>query len=264
MNPLNITPSTVLIFWLILARVGGMVMTIPIIGSREVPVQVKIYFSLFLTLIIFPSIIQTQAIPFPKGKEWIIFSLATSKELLLGIILGYITKLLFIGIELAGQIIGFQMGFGIVNVIDPQSETQVNIIGNFKSTLAIIIFLTLNAHYGFLKGIVDSFSQVPLLSFSINPPLIQKITSLVGNIFIISLKIGAPVIVTLLVTQVVMGIISRLVPQMNIFMVSLPLKIGVGLIVISVSLPYFLYFLKGLFFNVYQDIMIILQTAGVR
>ena len=248
-------------FLLIFFRVSAILLSIPIFGSRLIPFLVKAALCLFITWLVFLN----YCIPKVTFSDNLLILVPSFIiEIVIGALIGFIIRMIIGGVEIAGEIVGFQMGFGIVNVIDPQSETQVNIIGNFKSTLAIIIFLTLNAHYGFLKGIVDSFSQVPLLSFSINPPLIQKITSLVGNIFIISLKIGAPVIVTLLVTQVVMGIISRLVPQMNIFMVSLPLKIGVGLIVISVSLPYFLYFLKGLFFNVYQDIMIILQTAGFR
>jgi len=232
-------------------------MTLPVLGSPSIHRQVKIGLSLFLSLIIFPLVAGTQIISFPV--EWMSYTLALARELLLGIILGYSVKLLFVGIQLAGQIIGFQMGFTMANIIDPQSGIQTPLISSFKNILAILIFLSLDAHYGILKGLIESFSVVPLTGFSLQPLLVQKVVNLVGDIFVISLKIGAPIIVTLLITQVALGIVVRMVPQINIFMLSFPLKIGIGLIMIGLCLPYFLYFLRGLFFNIYEELFLILQ-----
>lgn len=249
-------------FWLIFARIGGMVLTVPILGSRNIPSPVKIGLSLFLTGLILP-LIQSSRVP-GASLEWISYSLVLGKQLLLGVVIGYSIRLLFTGIEMAGQIIGFQMGFGFAMVIDPQSQAQISLISQFKNILAVLIFLSLNAHHEFLRGLVDSFSAVPLIDFSPHPSLFLKIASSVGNIFVISLKIGAPVIVVLFIAQVAIGIVARIVPQMNIFMVSLPLKIGIGLVMIGLSLPYFLYFSRGLFGNLYRSIIIILQATGVR
>jgi len=261
MNPLITVPEEILLFWLIFARIGGMILTVPILGSPNIPSPVKIGFSLFLTILILPLIPSSRVSG--ASLEWISYSLDLGKQLLLGVVIGYSIRLLFTGIEMAGQIIGFQMGFGFARVIDPESSAQVSVIAQFKNILAILIFLSLNAHHQFLRGLVDSFSVVPLIDFSPHPSLFLKIASSVGNIFVISLKIGAPVIVTLFITQVAIGIVARLVPQMNILMVSLPLKIGIGLVMMSFSLPYFLYFSRVLFGDLYRGIIIILQATGV-
>lgn len=254
--------TTILLFWLILTRITGMVMTFPILESRSIPGQVKIGFSIFLSLIVFPLVANTQMVSFPI--EWMSYLLAIGGELILGITLGYSVKLLFIGIQLAGQIIGMQMGLSMARVIDPQSGVQVTLVSNFKNLLAILIFLSLDAHYGFLKGLVDSFSLVPLTGFSLQPVTVQRVVGLVGDIFLISLKVGAPIIGTLLLTQIALGVLMRLVPQINIFMLAFPLKIGIGLIMLGLCLPYFLYFLRGLFFNIYQELIFTLQTMGAR
>lgn len=252
--------TAILLFWLILTRITGMVMTFPILESSSIPGQVKIGFSIFLSLIVFPLVINTQIVPFPI--EWMPYLLAMGGELILGIVLGYSVKLLFVGIQLAGQIIGMQMGLSMARVIDPQSGVQITLVSNFNNLLAILIFLSLDAHYGFLRGLVDSFSVLPLTEFSLQPIAVQRVVGLVGDIFLISLKIGAPIIGTLLLTQIALGVLVRLVPQINIFMLSFPLKIGIGLIMLSLCLPYFLYFLRGLFFNIYQGLILTLQTMG--
>lgn len=254
--------TTILLFWLILTRITAMVMTFPILESGSIPGQVKIGFSIFLSLIVFPLVGNTQMVSFPI--EWMSYLVAIGGELVLGIILGYSVKLLFIGIQLAGQIIGMQMGLSMARVIDPQSGVQVTLVSNFKNLLAILIFLSLDAHYGFLKGLVDSFWLVPLTGFSLQPVTVQRVVGLVGDIFLISLKVGAPIIGTLLLTQITLGILMRLVPQINIFMLAFPLKIGIGLIMLGLCLPYFLYFSRGLFLNIYQELVFTLQTMGTR
>jgi len=252
------SPEEIKIFVLVLTRVTGAVMTIPVLGSNLVPRQVKAAISLLLALLLFPVVARTQVVSL--SMEWIGWTVEIVRELTVGIVLGYSVRFLFIGIELAGQIIGFQMGFNIANVMGAQSQDQLPIISEFKNLMAVMIFLSLNAHHYLLKGMADSFTLVPLASFSPQLPLVRRLILLTGNIFILSLKIGAPIIVVLLLTEIALGIIARLVPQMNVFIVALPLRIGVGLLMIAFSLPFFLYLTKGLFFNLYREILILLYT----
>ncbi|RLE08039.1 flagellar biosynthetic protein FliR [Candidatus Aerophobetes bacterium] len=253
-----LSPEKIKVFVLVLARVSGAVMTIPVLGSNLVPRQVKAAISLFLTLLLFPVVARTQVVSL--SMEWIGWAVEIARELTVGVVLGYSVRFLFTGIELAGQIIGFQMGLSIANVMGAQSQDQLPIISEFKNLMAVMIFLSLNAHHYFLKGMADSFTLVPLASFSPQLPLIRRLILLTGNIFILSLKIGAPIIVVLLLTEIALGIIARLVPQMNVFIVALPLRIGVGLLMIAFSLPFFLYLAKGLFFNLYREILILLYA----
>jgi len=254
----TISVEKVEIFILILARMSGTMMIVPLLGSNLVPRQIKAGISIVLTLILFPIVAKTQTVPLPM--EWIVWTIEIIREIILGLILGYSVKLIFVGVEFAGQIIGFQMGLGIANVFEAQSQNQVSIISEFKSVIALMIFLSLNAHHYFLKGLRDSFTLVPLTDFLPHLPLIKRLIILVGNIFVISLKIGAPIIVTLLLTEIALGIIARVVPQMNVFIVALPLRIGVGLLIMAFSLPFFLYISRGLFSNLYKDIIILLCT----
>jgi len=254
-----LSPEKIKVFVLVLARVSGAVMTIPVLGSNLVPRQVKAAISLFLTLLLLPVVAKTQVVSL--SMEWIGWAVEIARELTVGVVLGYSVRLLFTGIELAGQIIGFQMGLSIANVMGAQSQDQLpTIISEFKNLMAVMIFLSLNAHHYFLKGMADSFTLVPLASFSPQLPLLRRLILLTGNIFILSLRIGAPIIVVLLLTEIALGIIARLVPQMNVFIVALPLRIGVGLLMIAFSLPFFLYLVKGLFFNLYREILILLYT----
>jgi len=257
----NITSEKILVFWLVFARLSGLMMSVPILSSSSVPIQIKLAASLFFSLIIFPLInYNTQVLSL--STHWILYTLTIGKEIIIGLSLGYIINFLFVGIQLAGQIIDFQMGFGMARVIDPQSRVQTSLTSQFSNILAIMIFLGINAHYALLKAMVESFNLIPLYVSSLHPQFFHSIVTLAGNIFAISLKAGAPIIIVLLLVQISIGIMNRIIPQMNIFMVSLPLKIGIGLLMISLVMPYFLHFLVELFGNSYQNLLFILKIAG--
>jgi len=235
-------------------------MSAPLLSSPALPRQVKVAFALTLSFLIFPGLTISQKIN-PPGHA-INYLLYFIRETGLGLILGYTIRLLFVGVQLSGQIIGFQMGLGMAEFLDPQTAEETLVISQFKNILAMMIFISLNAHYLCLKALVDSFTLIPLGGFSLSHPLAKVVAGMVGNVFVISLKAGVPVILTLLLVEIVMGVINRVIPQMNIFMISLPLKIAVGLLVIGLSMPYFLYFLEGLFRQMYQNLILLLKIAG--
>jgi len=168
-------------------------------------------------------------------------------EVLIGIVIGFAGQILFAGVQLAGQLVGFQMGFAIVNVVDPVSSSQVSIIAQFQYLLALLIFLAVNAHHIFLYAIAESYQLIPPLSFHYSGPLMESILELSKDIFVVAIKTGAPVIAMLLFTSVGLGLIARTVPQMNVFIVGFPLKIAMGLIGIGLTLPYFVKILESVF-----------------
>jgi len=250
----------ILAFWLVVARIGGLIGSAPYLGSSLLPRQVKVALVLVLSFLIFPVINIPQT--FNLQTHFIYYVLYSVKEIGLGLILGYTMRVIFVGVQLSGQIIGFQMGLGMAEFLDPQTNWETPVISQFKNILAMMIFISLNAHYFCLKALMDSFVLIPLGGFSLSPPLVKEITRMVGDIFAISLRAGVPVILTLLLVQIVMGVINRVVPQINIFMISLPLKIGVGLVVIGLSMPYFLRFLENSFGNLYQSLILLMRIAG--
>jgi flagellar biosynthetic protein FliR len=142
---------------------------------------------------------------------------------------------------------GFQMGFAIANVMDPSSNLQIPLLSQFLNLFALIIFLGLNMHYYFLEALAEAFEVIPPFGASFHQWLFPFMMKLVEAMYIIAIKIGAPVTVAMLLTSVALGLIARTVPQMQIFIVAMPLKIILGLIFLGLSLPFCATFLQGAF-----------------
>lgn len=225
------------IFLLILLRVSALLMVAPIFGHRLFLARAKVGLAFMISLIVFPLVAE-QGLQVPES--FFPYAFMMVGEVIMGLILGFVVLLLFIGIQFAGQLAGLQMGFGIVNVIDPQSSEQVSIIGQFLNILAILFVLTIDGHHMILRGLVSSFEVVPLGGgIELKGVLLQKIVTLSSEVFIIALKISTPVLIALFMISVAMGILARTVPQMNVFIVGFPVQLGVGLAVLTASLPLF-------------------------
>jgi len=223
-------------FALILTRVSALFTVAPVFGNSNIPVQVKAGAIGLISLILALSM---PPMALPVSPDTLTLAGRVLTEFLVGVAISYSAYILFVGIQLAGQIIDIQMGFGLVNIIDPQSNTQVSIIGQFYYLMAILVFLAINGHHVLLRAMGDSFALIPPGSFSLarlnavsGPVMAEFFTRL----FIIALQVAGPAVVTLFLTTVAMGILSRTIPQMNIFIVGMPLNVLVGLIITYVSL----------------------------
>lgn len=220
-------------FLLILTRTGGLLATAPVFSSRLIPAQWKALFSVLLALVLLP-ILPGLAEPPPTIWHWM--SLAV-QEAVFGLTAGFITSLSLAAIQVAGQVLDVQIGFGMVNVLDPQLGTQVPLIGSFYQVLAMLMFLLTNGHHQLLRAVVASFQAVPLERFTLAPAVQPYVVQLFSQAFVLGLKLALPVLATLLLTDVGIGLMSRAVPQMNLFVVGLPAKIIVGLIALLLALP---------------------------
>ena len=252
----GIDQRAVEILILVFARISMIIAVIPVFGSANVPITVKVGLSAFLSIIVY-SFSEPSGIPevqFVTGLLGLIL-----KEGIIGLLFGFITGLLFYGIQFAGHFISFQMGFAMVQIIDPQSQDRVPIIGQFYFIMAILLFLIINGHHLILSGLVESFTIVPIGTGILSGELIALLTKLTGNVFVLALKIASPIMVTLFLTDVMMGIIARTVPQMNIFFVSLPLKIGMGMILVISTLSVFPLLIEKLVREVGQNLNIVLR-----
>lgn len=222
-------------------RVGGIMTVSPFFGHRNIPVMVKIGFIGLFTLVVVP-VIPSTGLDLDSG----LFSILgiASKELLAGLLIGFSAMTLFWAVQVAGQIIGFQIGFAVMEVIDPSTATGVSILGQFQYIIAILIFLAIDGHHLLINAVVQSFSIAPLGHIAFSGATSGIITRLCVNVFAIAIKIGAPVIVTLFLTDVALGILARTVPQMNVFIVGFPLKVGAGFLILAASFPFFNYVLS--------------------
>ena len=234
-NLLNYDASQLLAFILVLVRVSGIILTAPVFGSSSTPPQIKVVLSFMLALILYPFIPQITVFPDrPDHYILLIFS-----ELLIGAVLGIIGRFLFGAVEFAGTIIGFQMGLAMANVLDPQSQEQISLVGRFKSVTATLIFLVMDGHLIFIHAMVRSYSILPPGGADINQPLIDKLIELSASVFVIGLQIGAPLIVALFLANAVIGLLARSVPQIQVFIVGFPLTIMLGLLFMLFGMPFF-------------------------
>lgn len=246
-------------FFLIFFRVGSILMTMPIFKSKSIPVLIKAGLALATSMALFP-ILNIENFPAITGFTHL--AIGIFGEILLGLSIGLAVNFIFAGLQLAGQLAGYQMGMALARVMDPSTNRQMPLLGQFNELFALLIFITINAHHKIIRALADSYQLVPPFGFRISGSLIEQLVGIAGNMFVIAVKLGAPIIAVLLLTSIAFGLIARTVPQMNVFFVAMPLKIGVGLLFIGVCLPYFSSFLKIMFSKLGDTIMLLIRAAS--
>jgi len=259
MLSLNISLPQLQLFFLVFLRVGAVLMSIPVFDSKSIPLFFKIALAFTTSMALFPIL---ELEPLPLITNFFAMGVSVAGEILLGLVIGFSVKLIFAGIQLAGQLAGYQMGMALANVMDPSSSQQVPLLAQFNNLIALLIFITINAHYWFIRALAHSFQLVPPLNVNFSGSLMEHLIKMSGNMFVIGIQIGAPVIAALLITSVAFGLIARTVPQMNVFIVAMPLKIGVGLLFLGFSLPYFSAFLEKIFNGLGQNIFFMLKAMS--
>ena len=244
------------IFLLVLLRVSALLMVAPIFGHRTWLARAKVGLAFTVSIILFP-IVADQPLDVPAGV--LPYALMMIREVLMGVVMGFVVLLLFVGIQFAGQVSGLQMGFGIVNVIDPQSSNQLSIMGQFLNILAILLLLSLNGHHTILTALVTSFETIPLGGVVLKAGLMQKMIAITAEVFIIGVKIAAPIMTALFLVTAAMGVLARTVPQMNVFMVGFPVQISVGLGAFLVCMPLFAMLVERLIITMRRDMLVMVD-----
>lgn len=246
-------------FLLIFVRITGIFIMAPVFGSKNVNKYIKAGLALIITYILFPLTFNNAVI---IPEHFLPYLFIVLGELIVGLIIGFVSSLVFSAIQMSGQLLDMQIGFGVINIIDPQSGGQVPLIGNFKYILALIIFLATNGHHVLLSALFASFKLIPVTGVIVHTTLTEFIVNMVSGTFVIALKISMPILITIVITDIALGILARTMPQMNIFVVGVPGKILVGLFVLSLALPFYIIFLEMAFNGMYKDIFQLLSLFG--
>jgi flagellar biosynthetic protein FliR len=255
-------------FFLVVVRVGAIVMSMPVFSSNSIPILFKIGLAFAISMALFtildlePVAVSGHIFPFTIGVHIFPFTIGVIGEVMIGIIIGLSVRLIFAGIQLAGQLAGYQMGLAIANVMDPSSSEQFPILAQFNQLLAMLLVLATNAHHLFLRALAESYRLVPPFGFHFSNSVMQQVVDLGGNMFVIAIQVGAPVIAALLLSSVAFGLVARTVPQMNVFIVAMPLKIVVGLLFLGFGLPYFAAFVTALFRGFGKHIFMLLKAMS--
>lgn len=240
----------------ILLRISGFFISAPVFNSRNLPMQLKVAFTVFISLFVFLILYNKTIIP----EINLLFIFLLISEFLIGVIIGYVAQLFFSAIQLAGQSIDMQMGFGMVNIMDPQSGLQVPLMGTFYNLLAIFVFFLINGHHYMLEALFYSYKVIPIGVFNLKGSFFSLLIDLTGDLFIIAFKLAAPMVGALFIADFVMGIISRTVPQMNVFLVGMPAKILFGFLILLLIVPFYVYLLSSLFERSFKDILQIIRV----
>ncbi len=229
------------LFLLLIIRASGLFIAAPILGHRSFPRPAKIGMVFLLALVSMPALQDVNV-----GQAFTLAELAglSVQELMIGVLTGFFFLLLFKAAELAGVITGFQIGLAISQSFDPNAGEQVSIIGRLWVALASLIFLAINGHHLVIQAFADSCRVIAPGQMVVSGDTAMVMIKYTAYVFVLAIKIAAPVMVTLTLTDVALGTIAKLMPTMNIFIVGFPLKIGVGLMVVALSLPVFNYVLK--------------------
>ncbi|VBB42488.1 Flagellar biosynthetic protein fliR [uncultured Desulfatiglans sp.] len=241
-------------FFLIFVRVTSMLFFLPIFDSRVIPVIFKAGLSLAMSLLLFHYLSPTIHLADPLGPVPLVLGVAG--EVFMGAGIALSVKLILAGVQLAGQLAGFQMGLAIANVVDPLTSEQSSETAMVLNLFAMLVFLAVDAHHWFLRALAASFEQVGPLSLHLSPSFVESLLTLSGAMFVIAIKVAAPIIAALLLTSAALGLVARTVPQMNIFIVAFPLKIMVGFLLMALSLPYISSYLSELFHTFGRELVL--------
>ncbi len=246
-------------FLVCLARVAGFVAAIPIILASQTPAQVKAGLVFMITLVLFP--VMEPSIP-PVSFQPVTFILLMVSEVLIGSMIGLIARMIFTAVEYGGTVIGYQMGFAAANVFDPQNQRQISLISQFQNIFAILIFLAVDGHHVFLQVAAESYKLLPPGAFNISGEAIPYLLKLSSRIFFLGIQFSAPILAVLLLSGLILGILARVFPQLNVFLLSFPLNIGISFTVIGLTLPLVTTLLRREFDNLGERFLTVLHLLN--
>ncbi|MFE4810913.1 flagellar biosynthetic protein FliR [Peribacillus simplex] len=216
-------------FLLIVVRVTTFFVAMPIFSYRSIPVQHRVGLGVFLAWIMYYTI------DAPVLVLDATFYLLIMKEALVGLFIGFAAYMILSAVQIAGGLIDFQMGFSIANVIDPQTGAQSPLMGQYLYTIALLFLLSTNGHHLLLDGIFYSYQFIPIDRLFVpfgDHTLIEYLSKAFSKAFMIAFQMSIPVVGSIFLVDVTLGILARTVPQLNVFVVGIPVKIIAGLAVI--------------------------------
>ena len=244
-------------FLVLLSRVGGIVAAFPMLGGRTVPPQIKIALVVMLGIALSPLV----RLP-PMSRDALEMTAGLASELLIGLVIGLAVRLLFGALEVAGELLGTQIGFGAVQLLDPMTSQQSSLISEYFRIIASMVFLSLNAHMVVVAAIVSSYDAIPPFGAALSPDLGEEVLQLSQHMFVVALQLSAPILVAMLLINVLLAMLGRAVTQINVFVLSFPLTIAGGLLVLGLALPCTVSLFEGEFMGLHDTIEKLLRILG--
>lgn len=246
-------------FFLVLVRLTAFTAVAPFFAVRNVPSLTRAGLGLLLAFLLFPTISAVTQ----NGDAWRspgLYALAVINEALAGLALGYIATLIYSAVRVAGELLDIHMGLAMANLLDPQNAAPVTLLGQFWTLLGLLLFLQLDGHHILLLALRESFRVLPLGNLKFHGTLVGDVVRLLDNMMIWSVRLAVPVLVVLVVADLSLSLIARTVPQLNVFILSFPLKIGLGLLTLIVILPLVATAIGNLVNQMERDLVVIIRS----
>lgn len=244
---------------LITLRITGAFVAAPVFGHKALPALVKMFLSFFIGYLIFLTLDSSKI--HIELTFWFLFTSAV-KEILAGLILGFMLNFVFYGVLYAGAFIGFDMGLAMSDVFDPTEGIASNPVGEVLYYVSLLVFLLINGHHYVIEGLSFSFLTIPLGKSVLTHSISELLISYSAQIFIIAVKIASPIMVSFFLVHIAEGIIARIIPQMQVFFVTQPLKIALGFLMLAGIAPIYIYVIKNLLRNYENQLVEIVKAMS--
>ena len=238
-------------FFLMVLRISAIFIVSPVFGRKNLPNIAKIGLSILIAYISISVFPPDNSQNYNNIAQYV---LTCIKELSLGLIIGMITTLFFATVHTAGQLIDMEIGFGFSQVFEVQSNSQVPITGSLMQAVLLICFFLADGHLLLIRLISDTFRVIPVGQVVIRPQIVSIFTEIFITTFVMSLKIAMPILAASLLTEVMLGIMMRAIPQMNFFVVGIPIKLIMGLIILLMFISVFVHASNSIFENMMDAI----------
>ena len=244
---------------LIFLRVAAMFFAAPVFGHNAIPPIVKMSLSILLAYIIFLTIDKSKISVNLNLAALVVYSL---REIITGLIMGFVLNFVFWGVSFAGSLIGYDMGLMFAEVLNPFEENNNNVIGEVLFFTTVMIFILINGHHYIITGVAASFNAIPIAKYTVNEPLILLLIKYSFAVFTIAVKIASPILVSFFLVHLAEGIIARVIPNIQIFYVSQPLKIGLGVVMMTSLIPFYVFAIKNLLQSYEYSLLEIVKSMG--
>ncbi len=241
MSTILVTDFVILL--LIFVRILSAFMSAPLFSHSAFPAIPKIFIAFVIAYVIFSTVDKTK-INVEFGTWFLVSNVV--KEVIIGLIIGFALNMVFYGISFAGSLIGFDIGLSAAQLLNPFEESGNNVVGEVIFFMAMLVFLLINGHHYLIRALHTSFSIVPLGNYIIEKSLFEILMKFTASVFVIAVKIAAPVLVSFFLIHIAEGIVARVIPQMQVFFVTQPLKIGLGFALLAMVVPTYVYVIKSL------------------
>lgn len=225
-------------------RLSGLMLFAPFLGSSVIPARIKAALVFFLTLLIYPMV--SRSWPLLPLSEW---PLLVFRELLVGVALGIATSIVFEAVQMAGQVLSVQMGYSLINILDPNTQVDTTVVAMFHQSIAMLIFLRLDVHLWLLRAIGNSFTYLPPGTAALTQPFMMSLIGAGTAILSTGVQIAAPVLSATLLTDVVLGLLGKASPQLPLIVLGPAIKSLLGLSILFASLKYWPDMFRALFLD---------------